>query len=51
MFNLTNLLFTHHDQAESRFRRELGSANITIQSRVFRTEDDPIETVDDLFVS
>ena len=40
-----------HDQAESRFRTELGSANITVQSRIFRTEDDPTETVDDLFVS
>ena len=37
-------------QAEARFHEELGSVNITAESRMFRTEDDPIETTD-LFVS
>ena len=37
-------------QAEARFREELKSVNITVESRMFRTEDDPIETAD-LFVS
>ena len=37
-------------QAEARFREELKSVNITVESRMFRTEDDPIETAN-LFVS
>ena len=37
-------------QAEARFREELGSVNITVESRMFRTEDDPVETAD-LYVS
>ena len=37
-------------QAEARFREELASVNITTESRMFSTEDDPIETTD-LFVS
>jgi hypothetical protein len=37
-------------QAEVRFRKELASVNITAESRMFMTEDDPIETAD-LFVS
>ena len=41
---------TYYMQAEARFREELGSVNITAESRMFRTEDNPIETAD-LFVS
>jgi hypothetical protein len=37
-------------QAEVSFREELESVNITVESRMFTTEDDPIETTD-LFVS
>ena len=37
-------------QAEARFRAELESVNVTVASRMFRTEDNPIETAD-LFVS
>lgn len=37
-------------QEEASFREELESVNITVASRMFRTEDDPIKTAD-LFVS
>ena len=38
-------------QAESSFRSELESANISVESRTFQTTDDPVEHIKDLFVS
>ena len=37
-------------QAETRFREELDTINVTVASRTFRTDENPIET-EDLFVS
>ena len=36
--------------AESNYHTELESAGITVVSRLFKTQDDPTETVNDLFV-
>ena len=38
-------------QAESTFRSELEPAGITITSRTFKTTEDPIDAIKDLFVS
>ena len=38
-------------QAESTFRSELEPAGITVVSRTFKTTEDPVEAVNDLFVS
>ena len=38
-------------QAESTFRSELEPAGITVESRKFKTTDDPIKHIKDLFVS
>ena len=37
-------------QAESRYREQLKAINVTVASRTFQTDEDPIET-EDLFVS
>ena len=38
-------------QAELVFRRELEPENITVASHLFETLDDPLGTIEDLFVS
>ncbi len=38
-------------QTELIFRRELEPANISVASHLFETLDDPVATIDDLFVS
>ena len=45
------LVFSLYTKGESSFRKELEPANITVGSRVFQTEDDPVTSVNDLFVS
>lgn len=37
-------------QTEVTFINELKPANITVESRLFQTESDPVATVDDFFV-
>ena len=38
-------------QAESSFRSELEPAGINMESRIFKTTEDPVEAIKDLFVS
>ena len=38
-------------QTESTFRSELEPAGVTVVSRTFKTTDDPVESIKDLFVS
>ena len=37
-------------QTEATFIKELKPANITVESRLFQTESDPVATVEDFFV-
>ena len=45
------ILFLNSHQTEVTFIKELKPANITIESRLFQTEADPVATVEDFFVS
>ena len=38
-------------QAESSFRSELEPAGISVESRIFKTTEDPIKAIKDLLVS
>ena len=51
MINFILSHFTDILQAESTFRNELEPAGITVESRKFKTTDDPIKHIKDLFVS
>ena len=47
---MLKLLLFHIHQAESTFRNELEPAGITVVSRMFKTTEDPVEAIKDLFV-
>ena len=49
---IITILFTSSGiQAESTFHRELEPAGITVENYVFKTENDPLENIQELFVS
>ena len=46
------MFYAHvHTQTEAGIRFVLKQVNITVESRMFQTGENPIKTVDDLFVS
>ena len=50
-FNSQSLTSLFNCQAEATFRSELEPAGITVESRTFKTTEDPADAIRDLFVS